>query len=593
MVEMCANKDRTASKRVWGAGIGIALCLQMGGAVLGAPAFVQEIDNQIQSGKRDSVTFSAATTSGDLLVAYVIWDNTNSVSVSDSLGNIYTSAVAPTAWSNGAYSAQIFYSVSQRSGANTVTATFTAGVRLFGIVYAHEYRGVSQTSPIDVTAAAAGASGSLNSGFATTTNSGDLMFAGGVTANMITGAGAGYTARSTAHGNITEDKAVSGTGYYNATASNSGGAWAMQMVAFKGASSGITNPPSVPTGLSAAGASSSQINLSWTASNDPSYSPSQLSYGVFRNGSRIATTAAGSTSWSDTGLAASTTYSYTVCAYDPAGNGSAQSGAVRAATAPGSNSGGSSDNQPPTISITSPGNNQTVSGVTTIAANATDNVAIRSVQFQLDGASLGAQLTGAPYSTSWNTAQTANGSHVLTAIAVDTAGNRAVSSGVTVTVTNSSSGRTYTTNFPLTENPISEGGSWINGGTVGLDWANVQTAGGLVEGVGPAAAEYSDPTAVLAGNWGPNQTVTATVYSDGVEDKPGQSYDKEVEIRLRTSISAHSITGYEINCRTPNDSYSYIAIVRWNGALGDFTVLNISYGTGCRKRRRLQGHDFR
>ena len=39
--------------------------------------------------------------------------------------------------------------------------------------------------------------------------------------------------------------------------------------------------------------------------------------------------------------------------------------------------------------------------------------------------------------------------------------------------------RTYTTNFPLTENPISEAGNWINGGTVGLDWTNVSTTPGL------------------------------------------------------------------------------------------------------------------
>ncbi len=156
------------------------------------------------------------------------------------------------------------------------------------------------------------------------------------------------------------------------------------------------------------------------------------------------------------------------------------------------------------------------------------------------------------------------------------------SAGATSNSTTGPAGsNTYTTNFPLTENPISEKSNWINGGTVGLDWANVQTVAGTAEGVGPASAAYSDPTAVLTGTWGPNQTVTATVYSNGVEDKPAQGYDKEVEIRLRTSISAHVITGYEVNCRTPNDSSSYIQIVRWNGALGNFTSLNILYGTGC------------
>jgi hypothetical protein len=140
---------------------------------------------------------------------------------------------------------------------------------------------------------------------------------------------------------------------------------------------------------------------------------------------------------------------------------------------------------------------------------------------------------------------------------------------------------TYTTNFPLNESTISENGNWTDGGTVGLDWGNVLTTGGKVEGVGPSPTAYSDPTAALTGVWGPDQTVTVTVYSNGAEDKPNQGYDKEVEIRLRTSISAHRITGYEVNCRTPSDSFSYIQIVRWNGALGDFTSLNILNGTGC------------
>ncbi|HLK50464.1 MAG TPA: Ig-like domain-containing protein, partial [Bryobacteraceae bacterium] len=360
---------------------------------------------------------------------YAVWDSASSVSVSDSLGNAYVAAGNSVGWDNGAYRAQIFYTINRSSGVNTVTAIFSSSVKTFGRIYAHEYTGVRQVSPLDVTVAGAGAWGNLNSGSATTANAVDLIFAGGGSAEAVRGAGAGYTARSTAHGSITEDRVVSVAGAYNATATNRGGAWAMQMVAFAGASSGNSDstPPSVPTGLSAADVSSSQINLSWSASTDPDNSSSQLTYGVFRNGTRIATTPAGSTAWADAGLTASTTYTYTVCAYDPAGNRSAQTAAVSAATAAGSNG---SDTQPPVVSITAPGNNQTVSGVTTIAANASDNVGVAGVQFQLDGANLGAQLTSAPYSTSWNTTQTTNGSHVLTAIAVDAAGNRTVSSGV-------------------------------------------------------------------------------------------------------------------------------------------------------------------
>ncbi len=562
MEEMCAIRYRF---------VGLALWLQIGGVALGAtPAFVQEKDNQITSGQTNSLTFSTPAAPGDLLAVYAVWDNAGSVSISDSLGNAYVAAGNRVGWDNGGYSAQIFYTVNRNSGVDTVTATFSSSVNTFGRIYAHEYTGVLQSSPLDVAAAGAGSWGNLNSGSATTVNAVDLIFAGGSSAEAVRGPGTGYTPRSTSHGSITEDRVVSAAAAYSATASNRGGAWAMQMVAFKGASSGNSSPPSTPTGLSAAGVSSSQINLSWNASTDPSNSSSQLTYGVFRNGSRIATTPAGSAAWADAGLTASTTYTYTVCAYDPAGNSSAQSSAASAATAAASNG---SDTQPPAVSITSPGNNQTVSGVTTIAANASDNVGVAAVQFQLDGANLGAQLTSAPYSTGWNTTQTANGSHVLTAIAVDAAGNRTVSSGVTVTV-NNSSGRTYTTNFPLTENPISEAGNWTNGGqSPALNWTNCRTTSGLAFGTENInSGTDDDSTCILTGTWGPNQTATGVVRAVG-----NYALGLEVELRLRVTMASHSITGYEIDC-----TGGQILIVKWLGPLNGFTVLASESGTAVR-----------
>jgi hypothetical protein len=50
---------------------------------------------------------------------------------------------------------------------------------------------------------------------------------------------------------------------------------------------------------------------------------------------------------------------------------------------------------------------------------------------------------------------------------------------------------------------------------------------------------------------------------------------EEVELRLRTTIAAHSITGYEVNCSvSANSANFYLQIVRWNGPLGSFTQLN-------------------
>ncbi len=142
----------------------------------------------------------------------------------------------------------------------------------------------------------------------------------------------------------------------------------------------------------------------------------------------------------------------------------------------------------------------------------------------------------------------------------------------------STSANSYTTNFPLTENPISEGGAWVSGGTVGLDWNNVRTTPGKAFGtqVPGTGNYYGDSTAILAGTWAPDQTITANVYTVNQTS----SVSEEVELRLRTSISAHSITGYEVNFRCINNSSVWIQIVRWNGPIGSFTVIgNASSGS--------------
>src|SRR5258705_195696 len=88
------------------------------------------------------------------------------------------------------------------------------------------------------------------------------------------------------------------------------------------------------------------------------------------------------------------------------------------------------------VTITSPGSGATVSGATSATASTSDNVGVVGVQFRLDGSNLGAEDTTAPYSVSWNTTTTGNGSHTLTAVARDAAGNVSPVSAVTVTVNN-------------------------------------------------------------------------------------------------------------------------------------------------------------
>src|SRR5207253_4792048 len=84
-------------------------------------------------------------------------------------------------------------------------------------------------------------------------------------------------------------------------------------------------PPPLPTAPPSPYTSLFRSNLSWTASSD---NVGVSGYRVFRDGAQIATTSA--TSFPNTGLSPSTTYSYTVAAFDAAGNLSAQSSPANA-----------------------------------------------------------------------------------------------------------------------------------------------------------------------------------------------------------------------------------------------------------------------
>jgi hypothetical protein len=151
--------------------------------------------------------------------------------------------------------------------------------------------------------------------------------------------------------------------------------------------------------------------------------------------------------------------------------------------------------------------------------------------------------------------------------------------------------RSYRTRFQLDEDPISEGGMWINGRKDGIDWTDVSTKNGVAYGAvtrmgvaerrveqgnlsqipGGALPEgdYDDPTAVLTGIWGKNQHAKARVFSVNQTEK----YFQEVEIRLRSSITPHRCTGYEVFWRCLKTENAYAEIVRWNGKIGDFTSL--------------------
>jgi hypothetical protein len=193
-----------------------------------------------------------------------------------------------------------------------------------------------------------------------------------------------------------------------------------------------TTPPTAPGTLTAT-AGGGQAALAWGAASDD---VGVTRYNVHRStsagfvpsaGNRVAQP--GGTSYTDSGLTPGVYY-YKVTAEDAAGNvGGASNEASATVVAP--------DTSPPSVSITAPAAGATVSGTTAVAVDAADDVGVAGVQLKLDGANLGAEDVTAPYSASWDTHAVPNGSHTLTAVARDGAGNTTVSAAVVVTVSNS------------------------------------------------------------------------------------------------------------------------------------------------------------
>jgi glucose/arabinose dehydrogenase len=188
-----------------------------------------------------------------------------------------------------------------------------------------------------------------------------------------------------------------------------------------------TTPPTVQVTAPANGATvSGTVQLTATASDNVAIVGVQFKQGSTNVGAED-TTAPYSVSWNTTALA-NGSYSLTAVARDQAGN-TTTSGVITVTVSNG-------DTTPPIVSITAPANLALVQGTITVSAAASDNVGVAGVQFKVDGTNIGAEDATAPYSVSWNTTTLPNGSHALTAVARDAAGNTTTSTTVSVTINN-------------------------------------------------------------------------------------------------------------------------------------------------------------
>ena len=187
----------------------------------------------------------------------------------------------------------------------------------------------------------------------------------------------------------------------------------------------------------------------------------------------------------------------------------------------------------PTVSLTAPANNATVSGTITVSANASDNVGVVGVQFYLDGNALGSEDTSSPYSISWNTTTASNGTHTLVAKARDAAGNLGTSSTFTVTVSNDITSPTVSISAPANNATVSgtitvSANASDNVGVVGVQFYLDGNALGSEDTTSPYSVSWNTATVTngthtlyakardAAGNLGTSSTITVTVSNDSI-----------------------------------------------------------------------------
>src|SRR5215475_6763157 len=237
-----------------------------------------------------------------------------------------------------------------------------------------------------------------------------------------------------------------------------------------------TQPPTQPGTLTANAVSGSEVDLSWGASNDNTgvtgYQVERCSGTGCSNFAQIATTTGTGTTYKDTSVSASTSYSYRVRATDAAGN-----------LSPYSNTASASDTQPPTQPGTLTANAVSGSEVDLSWGASTDNVGVTGYQVercQGNGCTNFTQIatTAGTGTTYKDTSVVAGTTYIYRVRATDAAGNLSPYSNTA----------SATTPAPDTQPPTQPGtltANAVSGSEVDLSWGastdNVGVTGYQVE----------------------------------------------------------------------------------------------------------------
>jgi hypothetical protein len=240
-----------------------------------------------------------------------------------------------------------------------------------------------------------------------------------------------------------------------------------------------STPPTVAVTSPALGAtvSGGTITLSATASDNLGVMGVQFKVDGVNVGAED-TTAPYSMTWNSTTVT-NGARTISAVARDAAGNTRTSSVTVTVANA-------TADTTPPSAAITAPSSGATVLGTSvTLSATASDNLGVVGVQFKVDGVNVGAEDTTVPYSMTWNSTTVANGSHTITAVARDAAGNTNPTTSMTFFVSNPTSSPNPTPSHTTTVDAAD-------------DWCGIVNAAVPGEEVVFGPGNYSDPCSITA-----------------------------------------------------------------------------------------------
>ena len=204
------------------------------------------------------------------------------------------------------------------------------------------------------------------------------------------------------------------------------GTWDRGAYEFNASLAGSTNPP-VISGVQSTSVSDRSATIVWGTDQQ---STSILQYGLNTSYGNSVTNATLTTSHSITisNLSANTTCHYLASSANAGGYvGKSTDSTFTTLTL---------DTTPPTVSVTAPVSASVIAGMTTLSANASDNVMVAGVRFLVDGLPVGSTITSVPYSVNWNSLSVTNGAHSIQAVATDGAGNAATSTVVNVQIQN-------------------------------------------------------------------------------------------------------------------------------------------------------------